>query len=91
MKKKSIDKVKTLTGENYSFSQKTVKTNYSKFPHRARLRNLGARNNDGTFKNSQTYIMFRVWNSQTIFTPRRHKLKGYEKEARRNNHHRKAA
>ena len=73
-----------------SFSPKTTRIHISRRERRSQFYNIDKRNNDGTFKNSQTYFMFRVWNDQVIFIPRRHKLKGYEKEARRNSK-RKAA
>jgi hypothetical protein len=69
----------------------TIRRDPKKFARKCRLRNMGKRNVDGTFKGTGNRQMMQIWNDQAIYTPRRKKLKGYEKERKRRYGHIKAA
>jgi len=66
-----------------SFSPKTVKREPNRRERRAAFRNQNTKRNDGKYVGTGNRQIMTVWNDQAIYTPRRHKLKGYEKEARR--------
>lgn len=61
----------------------TIRRKPSRYERRAFRHNLDPKNNDGSFKNSRTRPMMPVWNDQAIYIPRRKKLKGYQKNAKR--------
>lgn len=80
----------TQTPPAISHSPKTVRAHYSRRERRAHLHNENPYRNDRKPKGSNQYMqMMQRWNDQAIHIPRHTKLKGWQKEARRNN--RKAA
>jgi len=66
-----------------SHSPKTVRR-ASRQERRAHMHNADPKRNDGKFIGTGNRQMMQVWNSQAIYAPKHKKLKGYEKEARRN-------
>jgi len=71
------------TSAQPSFSPKTVRRQPNRHERRAAFRNQNPKRNDGKYVGTGNRQIMQIWNDQAIYTPRRHKLKGYEKEAKR--------
>lgn len=62
---------------------KTFKRQLNRHERRAALRDQNPKRNDGKYKFAGTRQMMRVWDDSAIYIPRRKKLKGWQKEAKR--------
>lgn len=66
-----------------SFSPKTLRRQPNRRERRAAYRNQNPKRNDGKYIGTGNRQIMQVWDDSAIYFPRRKKLKGWQKEAKR--------